>query len=125
MKKSVLIIVAVLVVALCVPAVAFAAFAPSAFKAAPAPQAQPATHPIVQAAPADTGTCPGFHDADGDGVCDNHHGASGICPGYVDADGDGVCDNYGSGCGRGNGCGNGNAASGYGHHGQAHHGGNR
>ena len=58
--------------------------------------------------------CPGYVDADGDGVCDNYASGQGAgrgaasCPGYVDADADGACDNDGSGCGR---------ARGMGHHG--------
>lgn len=70
-----------------------------------APDAQ--TTPVTQ--------CPGYVDADGDGVCDNYgtancnhaqrwgNGAGQACPGFVDADGDGVCDNYGNGCLHGNG----------------------
>jgi hypothetical protein len=57
--------------------------------------------------------CPGYVDADGDGVCDNCGAVNGVgnagCPGYVDEDGDGVCDNRGNGCGYGVGAGNGNA----------------
>lgn len=84
------------------------------------------------------GSCEGFVDADGDGICDrwgsgpcaDHDG----CPGYVDADGDGICDHYGNGCPQvgsdwgapGNGSGVGaadgsGAGSGYGY--GAHHGG--
>ena len=40
-----------------------------------------------------TDTCPGFVDADSDGICDN----------FADEDGDGVCDFFGNGWG--NGCG--------------------
>ena len=39
--------------------------------------------------------CPGYVDADGDGVCDNY--GTGVGRAFVDADGDGVCDNYGAG----------------------------
>ena len=46
-------------------------------------------------------SCNGYVDADGDGVCDS-------CGGYVDQDGDGVCDRYGQGgCGKGYGSGHG------------------
>lgn len=45
-----------------------------------------------------TGSCPNYVDADGDGQCDNCDGSHGACPtgsctNYVDADGDGLCDN--------------------------------
>ena len=40
------------------------------------------------------GSCAGFADANGDGVCDNCAGAGANCPGFADADGDGICDNY-------------------------------
>ena len=54
------------------------------------------------------GSCAGYVDADGDGVCDNYGAGQGSRSGYVDADGDGICDNYGNGYGCGNGQGNGN-----------------
>ena len=47
-------------------------------------------------------SCNGYVDADGDGVCDACGNAAGSCGGYVDQDGDGVCDRYGQG-----GCGKG------------------
>ena len=54
------------------------------------------------------GSCPGYADADGDGVCDACGNAAGSCGGYVDQDGDGVCDRYGQGgCGKGYGSGHG------------------
>lgn len=54
-------------------------------------------------------TCPGYLDADGDGVCDtcgataarSHHG----CTRYSDENGDGVCDTCANGACQGNGSG--------------------
>lgn len=103
MKRSMFAAVIALVVALCVPTVAFA---------------------TLSAGETDGQTCLGYADIDGDGIDDNWEGdgvAAG-CPGYIDVDGDGVCDNYrgdasqgaqaqgqgrGRGCGNGNGCGQG------------------
>lgn len=51
--------------------------------------------------------CPGYQDADGDGLCDYHSTGcpryapsadTAPCPGYIDADGDGICDYHGTGC---------------------------
>lgn len=46
------------------------------------------------------GTCAGYVDADGDGVCDTcgggHGGGHGTCDGYVDVNGDSTCDNCGA-----------------------------
>jgi hypothetical protein len=57
--------------------------------------------------------CPGYMDADGDGVCDNCGNVNGTgyadCQGFVDEDGDGVCDNHGNGSGCGTDAGNGYA----------------
>lgn len=145
MKKSSFAIILAAVVALCVPAVAFAALTPSplgsatsgpAVATAPtveqpapsveaAPQAEVPAQPEQEAAPtpapeaaaptrsdngrnavpqggyhhpeAHHGTCAGYADADGDGICDNCN-ANGIgCPNFVDEDGDGVCDAYRNG----------------------------
>lgn len=76
-----------------------------------------------------TGACPGYVDADNDGVCDNCANGRSACPGYVDEDNDGVCDNFASGScdgSLGHGCGNGQGdgsgcGRGYGH-GGGHHG---
>ena len=127
MKKSTFVVVVVLALALCVPAVAFAALSPSSPMAIGSRSAA-ATCPNYADRNAngacdrhENGACPGYTDADGDGVCDNYQdgacsgyvdadgdgicdncaGAGANCPGYVDADGDGVCDNYGSGEGPG------------------------
>ena len=91
--------------------------------------------------------CPGFVDADGDGLCDNcearatrgHHGCTAyvdenkdgvcdtctnagswrtVCGGYVDANSDGVCDACGARHGyRADGCGGRHHGSTLGHHG--------
>lgn len=69
--------------------------------------------------------CPGFEDADGDGICD--HWEEGACPsehwcgngqgdygcgsGYADADNDGVCDRWEEGACLGGGHGYGSGAS--------------
>lgn len=138
MRKSTFAIVAALVVALCVPAVAFAALAPSPLRVHPGVDAasmaavQPKADRAVPSGGGNgsqaqrgyghpegcQGFCDAFADADGDGVCDNCAGANGQCPGYEDADGDGMCDNYGEGCPGGHGCRNG--ATGGAHHGQGH-----
>lgn len=74
-----------------------------------------------------TSACPGYADANNDGVCDNYAGGAqggqgcGWGAGYVDTDGNGTCDNYdasacpGNGSGHGHGLGNG---AGRGHHGR-------
>ncbi|OUO87121.1 hypothetical protein B5F40_14065 [Gordonibacter sp. An230] len=60
-----------------------------------------------------SGACPGFVDENGDGACDARGSDRGACPGFVDADGDGMCDNYGSGaCVRGDGAGRGHQGNG-------------
>lgn len=136
MRKSTFVIAVVLVVALCVPAVAFAALMPSPQRAFSgvgyATAAQPSDDRPVRGGEGGAqrgyhhpegrqGACDAFVDADGDGVCDHCAGADGQCPGFVDADGDGVCDNYGDGCpgGHGRGC-QGGAASDGAHHGRGH-----
>ena len=74
MKKTVLIILAALLLVGCVSAVAA----------------------LNGAARRGNGTGWRYVDEDGDGVCDN----AGTGWRYVDEDGDGVCDNYATGCGR-------------------------
>ncbi len=138
MKKSTFAIIVALVVALCVPAVAFAALAPSPVFApaepietarsamqskvdpAPAPEAPAEEAPAPQAQPDGSsaygyhhpegrfGACGGYADADGDGICDNCLGNGANCPGYADADGNGACDSYEGG------------TAGRGHHGNGH-----
>ena len=131
-------IIVALVVALCVPAVAFAALAPSPVFApaepietarsamqskvdpAPAPEAPAEEAPAPQAQPDGSsaygyhhpegrfGTCGGYVDADGDGLCDTCGAASRACPNYVADNGSGACGSYGGSCPRGAG-----ACSGY------------
>ncbi len=138
MKKSTFAIIVALVVALCVPAVAFAALAPSPVFApaepietarsamqskvdpAPAPEAPAEEAPAPQAQPDGSsaygyyhpegrfGTCGGYVDADGDGLCDTCGAASRACPNYVADNGSGACGSYGGSCPRGAG-----ACSGY------------
>lgn len=110
MRKSTFAIVAALVVALCVPAVAFAALAPSPLRAHPGADAasvaaaQPKADRAVPSGGGNgsqaqrgyghpegcQGSCDAFADVDGDGVCD--HCADSQCPNYVDANEDGICD---------------------------------
>ena len=78
MKKSTFVAVVVLALALCVPAVAFAALSPSS--------------PMAIGSRSAAATCPNYADRNANGACDRHE--NGACPGYTDADGDGVCDNY-------------------------------
>ena len=78
MKKSTFVVVVVLALALCVPAVAFAALSPSS--------------PMAIGSRSAAATCPNYADRNANGACDRHE--NGACPGYTDADGDGVCDNY-------------------------------
>ena len=78
MKKSTFVVVVVLALALCVPAVAFAALSPSS--------------PMAIGSRSAAATCPNYADRNANGACDRHE--NGVCPGYTDADGDGVCDNY-------------------------------
>lgn len=127
-KTTIALIVTAALVALAVPALAFAngmqqvwshtAEAPAVVHHAPAPAAHGPLASIADAAHSTVHSntaCPGYADTDGDGVCDNCDNAQGSCLGYVDGNGDGVCDNYGSGCYRsGHGHGNG--------HGGGHHG---
>lgn len=77
------------------------------------------------------GTCAGYVDADGDGVCDTcgggHGGGQGVCGGFADADGNGACDAHGAGYGarghhHGAGSGDGQGAGSGAHHGAGHHG---
>lgn len=107
-KTTIALIVAAALVALAVPALAFAngmqqvwshtTEAPAVVHHAPAP----ATHsPLASIADAARSTvqgstvCPGYADTNNDSVCDNCDNAQGSCPGYVDGNGDGVCDNGG------------------------------
>lgn len=110
MRKSTFAIVAALVVALCVPAVAFAALAPSPLRVHPdagAAQVAASQPEADRAVPSEEesgsqayhghrlpegrqGSCDAFVDADGDGVCD--HCPDGQCPNYVDGNEDGICD---------------------------------
>ncbi|MFR2587704.1 MAG: hypothetical protein ACLS9I_07395 [Adlercreutzia equolifaciens] len=78
MKKSTFVVVVVLALALCVPAVAFAALSPSS--------------PMAIGSRSAAATCPNYADRNANGASDRHE--NGACPGYTDADGDGVCDNY-------------------------------
>lgn len=153
MKTSTLAIAIACAAALAVPAVAFAALVPSPMPAAALERAvsggyHHADHrsaaadqadPSARAARADgraadraacLDACPGYFDADDNGVCDNCVGAGAECPGYADADGDGVCDNCAAGdascpnyrgadgiCGR---SGEGSCARGSGHAGHGH-----
>lgn len=153
MKTSTLAIAIACAAALAVPAVAFAALAPSPMPAAAleravsggyhhadhrsaaADQADPSARaPRADGRAADRAACldvcPGYLDADDNGVCDNCVGAGAECPGYADADGDGVCDNCAAGdascpnyrgdggiCGR---SGEGSCARGSGHAGHGH-----
>ena len=117
-KRTVAIALVALLTVAAVPTIAFASAQGGATTTEPvvargiadsAPVAQKAVEAASTAAPA----CPGYVDADNDGVCDNY--AAGTCAqgghqrGYVDADNDGVCDNYASGAcaGQGNGRGQG------------------
>lgn len=85
MRKSTFIIVVALVVALCVPAVAFAALSPSPQRvhhgAAPAAAVQ--QNDDRPAREGERGAQRGYHHSEG---------AQGVCDAFVDADGDGVCD---------------------------------
>ncbi|NHM16269.1 hypothetical protein GMI69_06305 [Eggerthellaceae bacterium zg-887] len=143
MKKRIAMIVGVLIVALCVPMVAFGApvwsgAGSAAVREAPAPAACPNYEdvnadgtcdnagtmcpPDAQACPragasagcpANSGACPAFTDENGDGVCDGCGNAQGACPNYQDANGDGTCDNAADRPAHGR-CGNGHG-SGRGH----------
>ncbi len=112
MKKNVIAIVAaVALVLLAVPTIAFANGMQQTW--CPSGGAGSLAHHAMRAAGDSNGTggqgsCAGYVDADGDGVCDNYGAGQGSRSGYVDADGDGICDNYGNGYGCGNGQGNGN-----------------
>lgn len=109
-KKALVIVVAVALAALAVPALAFA----GVLQHAPFAPAGDAIRPVAQqamqqaastradaiaesgqrlASVVDHRACGAFVDADADGVCDTCDRAGSACPGYVDADGDGVCDN--------------------------------
>ena len=86
MKKSTFVIVAVLVVALCVPAVAFAALTPSP---------QRGHHEAAPVAAAQRNDDRPARGGEGDAVQRGYHhpeGRQGSCDAFVDADGDGVCD---------------------------------
>ena len=74
MKKSTFVVVVVLALALCVPAVAFAALSPSS--------------PMANGSRSAAATCPNYADRNANGACDRHE--NGACPGYTDADGDGL-----------------------------------
>ena len=133
-KRTVVIALVALLAVAAVPTIAFASAQGGATTTEPvvargiadsAPAAQKAVEAASTAAPA----CPGYVDADNDGVCDNY--AAGTCAGqgngrgqgagYVDADGNGTCDNYEAGTCPGNGAGHGHgqgAGAGRGHHGR-------
>ena len=94
MKKKTIVIVAVIaLVALAVPAVAFANAMPHAWMG----MGQSARVQPVLADQTVDSTRGGYVDADQDGVCDNRVDGRGVGSGYVDADGNGVCDNRASG----------------------------
>ncbi|NGM17876.1 hypothetical protein GMI70_07730 [Eggerthellaceae bacterium zg-893] len=125
MKKRIAMIVGVLLVALCVPMVAFGApvwsgAGSAAVREAPAQPARP-NYEDANAdgvcdnagtmCPPDAQACPRYQDADNDGACDNaadrpaqacpRAGAgcpanSGACPAFTDENGDGVCDGCGN-----------------------------
>lgn len=137
-KKTVAIVAAVALVAMALPALAFASAAPNAWQGSgmgaciqPVLASQAASADRIAAAcPAyvdddQDGVCDnratgrqgysGFVDADGDGVCDNCAAESARCPAYVDVDGDGVCDRAGTGQGQGQGYGCGRGAGNGGH----------
>lgn len=103
-KKTIAIAAAIALVALAVPAVAFANAMPHAWMGlGQSARVQPVL--ADQEANAARG---GYVDADQDGVCDNRVDGRAAGSGYVDADGDGVCDNRGSaGYGQGQGQGQG------------------
>ena len=69
MKKSTFVVVVVLALALCVPAVAFAALSPSS--------------PMANGSRSAAATCPNYADRNANGACDRHE--NGACPGYTDA----------------------------------------
>ena len=96
-KKTVAVIVAVALVALAVPVLAFAGVASHAGQG---PDAGACVQPVLTAQAANVGqtaaTCPGYADADQDGVCDNYGTGAG-----------GQGNGYGQGYGAGNGCGHG------------------
>lgn len=103
-KKTIAIVAVIALVALAVPAVAFANAMPHAWMGlGQSARVQPVL--ADQEANAARG---GYVDADQDGVCDNRVDGRAAGSGYVDADGDGVCDNRGSaGYGQGQGQGQG------------------
>ena len=103
-KKTIAIVAVIALVALAVPAVAFANAMPHAWMGlGQSARVQPVL--ADQEANAARG---GYVDADQDGVCDNRVDGRGMGSGYVDANGDGVCDNRGSaGYGQGQGQGQG------------------
>ncbi|WP_417122942.1 hypothetical protein [Paraeggerthella sp.] len=91
-KKTIAIVAVIALVALAVPAVAFANAMPHAWMGlGQSARVQPVL--ADQEANAARG---GYVDADQDGVCDNRVDGRGMGSGYVDANGDGVCDNRGS-----------------------------
>ena len=67
MKKSTFVVVVVLALALCVPAVAFAALSPSS--------------PMAIGSRSAAATCPNYADRNANGACDRHE--NGACPGYT------------------------------------------
>ncbi len=103
-KKTIAIVAVIALVALAVPAVAFANAMPHAWMGL----GQSARVQSVLADQEANAARGGYVDADGDGVCDNRVDGRAAGSGYVDADGDGVCDNRGSaGYGQGQGQGQG------------------
>ncbi|RDB55526.1 hypothetical protein C1879_10095 [Paraeggerthella hongkongensis] len=98
-KKTIAIVAVIALVALAVPAVAFANAMPHAWMGlGQSARVQPVL--ADQEANAARG---GYVDADQDGVCDNRVDGRGMGSGYVDANGDGVCDNRVDGRGMGSG----------------------
>lgn len=116
-KRTVAIALVALLAVAAVPTIAFASAQGVAATTEPIVaqgmvDSVPAAQKAVEAAStAAAPACPGYVDADGDGVCDNY--ATGACAqnghhrGYIDANNDGVCDNYASGACDGPGCGTG------------------
>lgn len=103
-KRTVAIVAAVALVALAIPALAFASILPVGWPSAGEGTARPVlSEPVSNEAPARaTAPCPAANES---GVYGNWENGScpapgntcpapdGACPGYADADGDGVCDN--------------------------------
>lgn len=115
-KRTIAIALVVLLAIAAVPTIAFASAQGGAVTEPVVAQGVTTPVPAVAqkaaevASTAVTSACPGYADANGDGVCDSY--ATGACTGYgcsgqgfVDANNDGVCDNYAGGAQGGQGCG--------------------